>query len=106
VRGTKETNLLLHHAHSYIHYVCKYIYFCHCFFKRISTQDIIEQLFLLQRVVEYEPNTDIHTACRDIIVLYVSDTWISKTWMINILFCAWSPGILLCDTDSDRSWHG
>ena len=23
--GTKETNLSLHHAHSDIHYVCKYI---------------------------------------------------------------------------------
>jgi hypothetical protein len=27
MRGTKETNISLHHAHSDIHYVCKYINF-------------------------------------------------------------------------------
>ena len=87
--------------------LCLQIYlFLPFFFKSISTQNIIEQLFSLQRVVEYEPNTDIPNACRDILVLYVSDTWIRITWMIYILFCAWPPGILLCDTDSERSWHG
>jgi hypothetical protein len=52
--------------------------------------------------------TDIPNACRDIIVLYVSNTWISNTWIFNILFCTWRPGPVtrLCDTDSDRSWHG
>ena len=43
-------------------------------FKSISTHDIFEQLCSYQRVVEYEPNTDIPNACRDIVVLYVSDT--------------------------------
>ena len=53
-------------------------------------------------------STDIPNACRDIIVLYVSDTWTSNTWIFNILFCTRrpGPGIRLCDTDSDRSWHG
>ena len=53
-------------------------------------------------------STDIHNTCRDIIVLYVSDTWISYTWIFNILFCTWrpGPGTRLCDSDSDRSWHG
>ena len=53
-------------------------------------------------------STDIPNTCRDIIVLYVSDTWISNTWIFNILFCTWrpGPGTRLCDTDSDRSWHG
>jgi hypothetical protein len=70
VRGTKETNLLLHHAH--LRYsLCLQIYlFFPFFFKSISTQDIIEQLFLEQRVIEYEPNTDIPDACRDIIDQY------------------------------------
>jgi hypothetical protein len=33
VRRTKETNIALHHAHSDIHYVCKYIIACHFFSK-------------------------------------------------------------------------
>ena len=37
-------------------------------------------------------STDIPNTCRDIIVLYVSDTWISNTWIFNILFCTWRPG--------------
>jgi len=40
VKGTKETNLSLHHAHSDIHYVCKYINFCHFFITSSSTQNI------------------------------------------------------------------
>ena len=36
-------------------------------------------------------STDIPNTCRDIIVLYVSDTWISNTWIFNILFCTWRP---------------
>ena len=53
-------------------------------------------------------STDIPNTCRDIIVLYVSDTWISNTRIFNILFYIWhpGPGTRLCDTDSDRSWHG
>ena len=48
-------------------------------------------------------STDLPNTCRDIIVLFVSDTWISNTWIFNILFCTWrpGPGTRLCDTDSD-----
>ena len=42
-------------------------------------------------------STDIPNACRDTIVLYVSDTWISNTWIFNILFCTWRPGPALQD---------
>ena len=50
---------------------------------------------------------DIPNACRDMNVLYVSDTWISNIWIFNILFCTGpGSGTRLCDTDSDRSWHG
>ena len=31
-------------------------------------------------------SADIPNTCRDIIVLYVSDTWISNTWIFNICF--------------------
>ena len=110
VRGTKEATLSLHHVHSDIHYACKYINFYHFVFSKIYFFFLTESC----RIIQYEHrSTDIPNAYRHIIVLYVSDIWISNKLIFNILlctYCTWrpGPGTNLCDvdTDCDTSWHG
>ena len=99
MRGTKETNLSLHHAHSDIHYVCKYINFCHFFFQKYFNSKYNLTTYFNRKLSNNSiwTSTDIPNTCRDIIVLYVSDTWISNTWIFNILFCTWRPGPALQD---------
>ena len=79
-----EMNRSLHHAHSDIHYFCKYINFWHFFFsKYFNLKNNITTV--LTESCEIRTSTDIPNACRHIIVLYVSDTC-TKLYMNNQYF--------------------